>query len=138
MPIIDHNQAPEVPWRPGYRKWDITTHEHGVSTSLSLNTAEPGTGAPLHTHAIDELIVILSGALEVRINGETHRVEKDHTLVIPPGRSTPSGLWARKTPSCWWCSRTWTLTPTITPPTWKAAVRWLMTKANSPPRPATR
>ncbi len=85
MPIIDHSQAPEVPWRPGYRKWDITTHEHGVSTSLSLNTAEPGTGAPLHTHAIDELIVIMSGTLEVRIDGETYQVEKDHTLVIPPG-----------------------------------------------------
>ena len=85
MPIIDHRQAPEVPWRPGYRKWDITTHEHGVSTSLSLNYAEPGTGAPLHTHVIDELIVIMSGTLEVRIDGETHRVEKDHTLVIPPG-----------------------------------------------------
>ena len=85
MPIINHRQAPEVPWRPGYRKWDITTHEHGVSTSLSLNYAEPGTGAPLHTHAIDELIVIMSGTLEVRIDGETHRVEKDHTLVIPPG-----------------------------------------------------
>lgn len=85
MPIINHAHLPEVPWRPGYRKWDITTHEHGVSTSLSLNTAEPGTGAPLHTHAIDELIVILSGALEVRIAGETHRVGPDHTLVIPPG-----------------------------------------------------
>ena len=24
MPIIDHSRAPEVPWRPGYRKWDIT------------------------------------------------------------------------------------------------------------------
>lgn len=85
MPIINHAHLPEVPWRPGYRKWDITTHEHGVSTSLSLNTAEPGTGAPLHTHAIDELIVILSGALEVRIGGETHRVGPAHTLVIPPG-----------------------------------------------------
>ena len=63
MPIVDHHQAPEVPWRPGYRKWDITTSAHGVSTSLSLNTAEPGTGAPLHTHTIDELIVIVSGSL---------------------------------------------------------------------------
>ena len=85
MPIVDHHQAPEVPWRPGYRKWDITTSGHGVSTSLSLNTAEPGTGAPLHTHTIDELIVIVSGSLEVRIDGETHRVDKDHTVVIPPG-----------------------------------------------------
>jgi quercetin dioxygenase-like cupin family protein len=27
----------------------------------------------------------MAGTLEVRIDGETHRVEKDHTLVIPPG-----------------------------------------------------
>ncbi len=85
MPIIDHQQAPEVPWRPGYRKWDVAGHEQGVTSTFSINTAEPGTGAPLHTHTIDELIVILSGTLEVRINGETHLVEKDHTLVIPPG-----------------------------------------------------
>ena len=85
MPIIDHDQSPEVPWRPGYRKWDITTAEHGVATSLSLHSGEPGTGAPLHTHAIDELIVILSGELEVRIDGETRRVTKDHTLAVPPG-----------------------------------------------------
>ena len=85
MPIIDHNDVPEVPWRPGYRKWDVTLQEHGVSTSLSLNTAEPGTGAPLHTHAIDELIKIMEGTLEVRIDGETITVEKDHTVVIPPG-----------------------------------------------------
>ena len=85
MPIIDHTHVPEVPWRPGYRKWDVTLAEHGVSSSLSLNTAEPGTGAPLHTHEIDELIMIMEGVLEVRINGEIHTVEKDHTVVIPPG-----------------------------------------------------
>ena len=85
MPIIDHSQAPEVPWRPGYRKWDITTAEHGVTTSLRLHVGEPGTGAPLHTHSIDELIVIMSGELEVRIDGEIHLVTKDHTLAVPPG-----------------------------------------------------
>ena len=85
MPIIDHQNLPEVPWRPGYRKWDVTLAEHGVSSSLSLNTAEPGTGAPLHTHKIDELIMVMEGTLEVRINGETHTVGKDHTVVIPPG-----------------------------------------------------
>ena len=74
-----------MPWRPGHRKWDVTLEEHGVSTSLSLNTAEQGTGPPLHTHEIDELIMIMEGILEVRINGETHTVEKDHTLFIPPG-----------------------------------------------------
>ncbi len=85
MPIISHQHAPEVPWRPGYRKWDVAGHEQGVTSTFSINTAEPGTGAPLHTHTIDELIVIMDGTLEVRIDGETHLVEKDHTLVIPPG-----------------------------------------------------
>ena len=57
----------------------------GVSSTFSINTAEPGTGAPLHTHTVDELIVILDGTLEVQVDGSTHTVEKDHTLVIPPG-----------------------------------------------------
>ena len=85
MPIIDHSQAPEVPWRPGYRKWDVTGREQGVTSTFSLNTGEPGSGAPLHTHTIDELIVIMEGTLEVRIDGETYVVPKNHTLVIPPG-----------------------------------------------------
>ena len=56
-----------------------------MTSTLSLNTAEPGAGAPLHTHTMDELIVIVEGQLEVRIDGESHLVGKDHTLVIPPG-----------------------------------------------------
>ena len=85
MAIIDHNRVPEVPWRPGYRKWDVTGREHGVTSTFSINTAEPGTGAPLHTHTMDELIVIMEGTLEVRVNSETHIVGKDHTLAIPHG-----------------------------------------------------
>ncbi len=85
MPIIDHSQAPEVPWRPGYRKWDVAGHEQGVTSTFSINTAEPGAGAPLHTHSIDELIVIVHGTLEVTIDGESHLAGKDHTVVIPPG-----------------------------------------------------
>ena len=85
MPIIDHNQVPEVPWRPGYRKWDVTGRDQGVTSTFSINTGEPGSGAPLHTHTIDELIVIMEGTLEVRIDGETHIAQKNHTVAIPPG-----------------------------------------------------
>lgn len=85
MPIIDHSQAPEVPWRPGYRKWDVAGHEQGVTSTFSINTAEPGAGAPLHTHTIDELIVIVEGTLEVSMDGETQTVGPNHTVVIPPG-----------------------------------------------------
>ena len=85
MPIVVHSQAPEVPWRHGYRKWDVGGREQGLTSTFSINTAAPGAGAPMHTHTIDELIVIMEGTLEVRIDGETHIVGKDHTLAIPPG-----------------------------------------------------
>ena len=85
MPIIDHKKLPEVPWRPGYRKWDVTLEEHGVSTSLSLNTAEPGTGAPLHTHAIDELILRFDGTLQSSTDRCTPSVEPAHPERHPPG-----------------------------------------------------
>ena len=84
MPIVDHNSVPEVPWRPNYRKWDIAGPEQGVTSNLSYSEAAVGTGAPLHYHADDELIVILEGTLQVRLGDEVHDVGPDHTLVIPP------------------------------------------------------
>ena len=85
MPIINHDEAPEVPWRPGYRKWDIVGREEGLTSTLNISTGEPGAGAPLHTHTIDELIVIMEGTLEVRIDGEIRTVGKNHTVAIPTG-----------------------------------------------------
>jgi quercetin dioxygenase-like cupin family protein len=105
MPIIDRHQAPEVPWRPGYRKWDIAGREQGVTSTFSINTAEPGAGAPLHAHSVDELIVIMEGILEVRIDEETQIVGREYTIVIPPGRSMASKWWASGPPSCWYSSR---------------------------------
>lgn len=86
MPIIDHNNATEVPWRPNYRKWLITEPGDGTtSTDASLSQVGVGTGAPLHTHEDDELIVVLDGSLRVRIGDEYTDVGADHTIVVPPG-----------------------------------------------------
>jgi quercetin dioxygenase-like cupin family protein len=85
MPIIDHNDVPEVPWRPDYRKWDLVGSRDGLSTNLSYSIAEVGAGAPLHIHQDVELITILEGNLEVRIGDEVRIVGSDHTLAIPSG-----------------------------------------------------
>ena len=86
MPIIDHANAREVPWRPNYRKWQITEDGDGTtSTDASLNEVGVGAGAPLHTHEDDELLVVLEGTLRVRIGDESHDAGADHTIVVPPG-----------------------------------------------------
>ena len=83
MPIVDHNAMPEVPWRPGYRTWDIAGPANGMSTTLTYAVAEFGTGAPLHQHEDEELIVVLEGAVEARLGDEVRTVGADHTLAIP-------------------------------------------------------
>ena len=85
MPIVDHGTLPETPWRPNYRKWDITKPGDGsTSSSLSFSVVGVGAGAPLHTHEADELIVILEGTVEARLGDLVQRVGPEHTLVVPP------------------------------------------------------
>ena len=89
MPIIDRTNASEVPWRPNYRKGLITEPRDGtISTDASLREAGVGTGAPLHRHEDDDLIVIPEGMLRVRIGDETHNVGAEQTVVITPGGLT--------------------------------------------------
>lgn len=91
MPIIDHSTAPEVPWRPNYRKWAITQEGDGTTSSnVSHSTVGVGTGAPLHTHEADEIIVVLRGTLKARLGDVEAEVSADHTLVIPP--NVPHGF----------------------------------------------
>lgn len=91
MPIINHKKITESPWRPNYRKWNITQSNDGTTSSdLSYSEVGVGTGAPLHKHESDELIVVLEGEIEAKLGDKTQLVNKDHTLVIPP--NTPHGF----------------------------------------------
>lgn len=94
MPIIDHSDAPEVPWRPDYRKWAIAGEDERISSELSLDVVEPGAGAPLHYHEDDEMLVVLEGRVEARLGDEVAEVGPGHTIVVPP--NTPHGFTSRE------------------------------------------
>lgn len=86
MPIVAHADAPEIPWRPGYRRFTLAGKDHGVACSASYSTLEPGAGAPLHRHDdIDEIIVVVEGQLEICIGAQTNIVGAEHTISIPAG-----------------------------------------------------
>ena len=91
MPIIDHHTAPEVPWRPNYRKWAITQEGDGTTSSnVSFSAVGVGTGAPLHMHEADQIIVVLKGTLRARLGDADADVSADQTMVIPP--NVPHGF----------------------------------------------
>lgn len=94
MAIVAHTDAQEIPWRPGYRRFTLAGDEHGVACSASFSLLEPGAGAPMHKHdAIDEIIVVVEGSIEVNIDGKASLVGRDHTISIPAG--TPHSFTAR-------------------------------------------
>ena len=84
MPIINHDEALEVPWRPKYRRWEVASDKDGITSTLSRSSVAVGGGAPLHYHESDELIVILEGTLEVTLGDEVRLVGPNHTIAIPP------------------------------------------------------
>ncbi|HEX3952331.1 MAG TPA: cupin domain-containing protein [Stellaceae bacterium] len=86
MAIVDHSNAVEMPWRPGYRRFTLAGKEHGVTCSASLSVIEPGVGAPTHFHnSADEVIVVVEGALDMWIGDERMRVGANHTVSLPAG-----------------------------------------------------
>ena len=91
MPVVDHGSLPETPWRPDYRKWDVTQPGDGsTSSSLSINDVGVGVGAPLHSHEADELLTVLEGTLEVRLGDEVSLAGPEQTVVVPP--NVPHGF----------------------------------------------
>jgi quercetin dioxygenase-like cupin family protein len=91
MPIIAHDQAAEIPWRPGYRVFPLAGPAQGVATATSRAEIEPGAGAPLHIHTeLDEVLIVTAGLLEFRIGEARQLVGPDHTVAIPAG--TPHGF----------------------------------------------
>lgn len=91
MPVISNQDAPEVPWRPGYRTYTLAGRAQGMSCTSSMSVLEPGAGAPLHVHDdADEVLIILEGVFEFRLGEEKRLVEANHTVSIPAG--TPHGF----------------------------------------------
>ncbi|HKF74130.1 MAG TPA: cupin domain-containing protein [Stellaceae bacterium] len=86
MPIIANAQAHEIPWRPGYRNFVLAGRDEGLACIAGYSVIEPGAGAPLHVHKdVDEIFILLEGALDLRLGDEQRLVEANHTIAIPAG-----------------------------------------------------
>lgn len=86
MPIIANIDAPEIPWRPGYRNFVLAGRDQGLACIAGYSIIEPGAGAPLHVHqGVDEIFILLEGCLDFHLGDEQRLVEAGHTIAIPAG-----------------------------------------------------
>ncbi|HZU04728.1 MAG TPA: cupin domain-containing protein [Chloroflexota bacterium] len=86
MPIYAHGEFIAVPTRPGIRARPLVGPEHGVTSFFVQESwLEQGAYIPLHTHPVDEALVVTDGCLTVEVGAETHLAPAGSTVVIPPG-----------------------------------------------------
>ena len=72
--------------RPGFRTRPLIGTKHGfTSFFVSEFLAAEGAAIPLHTHPIEEAIVVTEGALTVQLGDETLTVPAGSVVRVPPG-----------------------------------------------------
>jgi quercetin dioxygenase-like cupin family protein len=91
MPIIEHSSIANERVSPHIRQRALVSRELG-SSSLTIKEVElsPGWEGRLHTHPVDVAVMVMSGAVQMVIDGELCTVRMGSTLLAPPG--TPHKL----------------------------------------------
>jgi mannose-6-phosphate isomerase-like protein (cupin superfamily) len=87
MQTIDHQRQPVEEWRPG-----VTTRMHVSSVMGSMQLClfeqwcDEGRGAPMHLHAVEEVLTVLEGTAEMWIEDERTTLKAGQSMIIPAGR----------------------------------------------------
>ena len=91
MPIVRIAEQAAGAWRPGQVVREVVGEAQGSSSvSMQHFEVEPGAVTPLHRHDVDEAILVLAGALRVRIRDEWFDAQAGDVCVFPA--ETPHGF----------------------------------------------
>ena len=87
MKICDPASVPPEQWRPGVETRMVVAAENGA-TALCIfeQWVAPGTGAPTHSHPMEEVLTVRAGEAEMWIDADRVTVTAGQSLLIPPGR----------------------------------------------------
>jgi len=84
MPIIKIEDA-ETFALPGITHRTVGGHLQGLkSMEVWVQTLSPGAATPVHAHACEEVIVVLTGSGECTVSGKTTTFGPDTTLILEP------------------------------------------------------
>lgn len=87
MNICDPTAVPAEHWRPGVETRMVAAAENGA-TALCIfeQWVAPGTGAPTHSHPVEEVLTVREGQAEMWIGADRVTVTAGQSLRIPPGK----------------------------------------------------
>jgi len=87
MKICDPRERPVEHWRPGVETRMLFSAENGAGgLCIFEQRVAPGTGAPTHSHPVEEVLTVYEGEADMWIGAEHVTVYAGQSLMIPAGR----------------------------------------------------
>jgi quercetin dioxygenase-like cupin family protein len=87
MQACDPTALPLEEWRTGVTTRMITSARNGA-TALCIfeQWVAPGTGAPTHSHPVEEVLTVREGEAEIWLEAERIMVKAGQSVIVPAGR----------------------------------------------------
>jgi mannose-6-phosphate isomerase-like protein (cupin superfamily) len=88
MQLCDLKEQRAELWRPGVETRMLFSAENGAAgLCIFEQWVAPGTGAPTHSHTVEEVLTVRAGEAEMWIGTEQVTVVAGQSLLVPAGRS---------------------------------------------------
>ncbi|SFC72367.1 Cupin domain-containing protein [Bosea sp. CRIB-10] len=86
MSLIDHETQPLEQWREGVMTlMRVSALVRSAQLCIFEQFCDPGLGAPLHLHAVEEVLEVMEGEAEITLRGENLTLRANQSIVIPAG-----------------------------------------------------
>ena len=98
MQVLDHAASSPEEWRAGVTtRMRVSALTSSAQLCIFEQWCQPGTGAPTHLHAVEEVLTVLAGTADVWLDDEHAAVSADCSVVVPAGcrhgfRNTGDGV----------------------------------------------
>lgn len=87
MAKLDHAAQPCEQWREGVTtRMRVSSVNGAFQLCIFEQWCDPGLGAPLHLHAVEEVLEVVTGTAEIRCGDLTFELCADQSVIIPAGR----------------------------------------------------
>jgi len=84
--IADHGLLPTEQWREGVTTRMLVSALTGAAELCVFEQfCDPGCGAPIHTHLVEEVLTVLSGSAEITVGEARATATAGQSLTIPAG-----------------------------------------------------
>ncbi|MCV0394342.1 MAG: cupin domain-containing protein [Rhizobiaceae bacterium] len=98
MDILEHETQPLEKWRDGVMTlMRVSALTRSAQLCIFEQFCDPGLGAPIHIHAVEEVLEVMEGEAEVFLREESRIVRPNQSVLIPAGarhgfRNTGTGI----------------------------------------------